>query len=268
MVAQILLTDKNHLKELLENIYKLYHSRDWIGSDPVAFLYDYNNLLDREIVALIAALMAYGQVGHIKKKVRFILDILGSSPYESLLKRSYLSERECLLKFKHRFTTGYQILCLLDGISAVLNRYGSIGNCFRNCWRNSGCDILSSVSCFRSNIGYALDNWGMFLPDPNKKGACKRWFLFLRWMVRKDKIDPGGWDFIKPSYLLVPLDVHMHRVALELGFTTRKSGDIKTVLEITKALSFFDPEDPVRYDFSLTRWSMEGFKGYEGYRIS
>ncbi len=251
----------------MEDIYRLYHSRDRVGNDPVSFLYDYKDLLDREIVALIAALMAYGQVGHIKKKVQFILDILGPSPYRTLLKKRYLSERNRLLGFKHRFTTGYQILCLFDGISSVLNRFSSIGNCFYNCWRDSGSDILSAVRRFRANIGYVLDNWGMFLPDPDKKGACKRWFLFLRWMVRNDEIDPGGWNFVKPSYLLVPLDVHMHKVALMLGFTSRKSGDIKTVLEITKALSFFDPEDPVRYDFSLTRWSMEGFRDYEGYRI-
>lgn len=45
----------------------------------------------------------------------------------------------------------------------------------------------------------------------------------------------------------------MHRVGLALGMTTRRQADLRTALEITGAFRKIAPEDPVRYDFSLTR---------------
>ena len=75
----------------------------------------------------------------------------------------------------------------------------------------------------------------------------------MRWMVREDNVDPGGWKRVSPSKLCVPLDTHMHRICLLLGLTARKNVDIKTALEITGAFHAIEPDDPVRYDFALTR---------------
>ncbi|MBW2650885.1 MAG: DUF2400 family protein, partial [Deltaproteobacteria bacterium] len=76
---------------------------------------------------------------------------------------------------------------------------------------------------------------------------------FLRWMVRRDDVDPGGWDDIPPSKLVIPLDTHMHRICLALGITKRKQANMKTALEITRSFQVIAPHDPVRYDFALTR---------------
>lgn len=84
----------------------------------------------------------------------------------------------------------------------------------------------------------------------------KRLNLFLRWMVRSDAVDPGGWSGIKPSQLLIPLDTHMHKISLLLGFTKRAQSDIKTVIEVTDALRKISPEDPIKYDFVLTRFGI------------
>ncbi len=253
-------SDKIQLKDLLEDIYRRYHSRDCIGDDPVVFPQSYENILDREVVALIAALMAYGRVSQIRMKVQKILKILGSFPYETLLSGNFKNKKNEILALKHRFTSGYQLFHLLQRLSDIIREHDSVGNFFERCWKEASFEVVYAIYLFRKHISCGLDNWGMFLPDPRKGGACKRWLLFLRWMVRRDEIDPGGWDFIKPSNLLIPLDVHMHRVALKLGFTVRKSSSMKTVFEITKALKCFDSHDPVRYDFSLTRWSMDNFR--------
>jgi uncharacterized protein (TIGR02757 family) len=77
-------------------------------------------------------------------------------------------------------------------------------------------------------------------------------FLFLRWMVRQDEIDPGGWN-IDPAKLIVPVDTHMLRITRRLGFTGRKQADLKTAVEISGVFRLFSPEDPAKYDFSLTR---------------
>lgn len=55
-------------------------------------------------------------------------------------------------------------------------------------------------------------------------------------MVRQDEVDPGGWDGVPASKLIVPLDVHMHRIARRLGLTKRNAADITTALEISRAL--------------------------------
>jgi uncharacterized protein (TIGR02757 family) len=72
-------------------------------------------------------------------------------------------------------------------------------------------------------------------------------------MVRRDDVDPGGWHCVVPSDLIVPLDTHMHTVGRRLGFTHRRQADLRTALEVTAGFRKICPEDPVRYDFSLTR---------------
>ena len=72
-------------------------------------------------------------------------------------------------------------------------------------------------------------------------------------MVRRDSVDPGGWENIAPSKLIVPLDVHMHRISLALGLTGRKQADLRTACDITGSFRKIMPSDPVRYDFCLTR---------------
>ncbi len=77
--------------------------------------------------------------------------------------------------------------------------------------------------------------------------------LFLRWMVRKDKVDPGGWEKVPLSKLIVPLDTHMHKISLALGLTIQKQANMRTALEITSGFKQYVPDDPVKYDFVLTR---------------
>ena len=72
-------------------------------------------------------------------------------------------------------------------------------------------------------------------------------------MVREDDVDPGGWSGIPASKLVIPLDVHMFNICRSLGITQRKQADMKTALEITDFFTTVEPEDPVKYDFALTR---------------
>jgi uncharacterized protein (TIGR02757 family) len=75
-------------------------------------------------------------------------------------------------------------------------------------------------------------------------------------MIRSDDVDPGGWNEIPSSKLIIPLDTHMYRFALKSGFTNRKSADLKTAVEITESFRKINPDDPVKYDFSLTRFGI------------
>ena len=75
-------------------------------------------------------------------------------------------------------------------------------------------------------------------------------------MIRKDRVDPGGWAGIPLSKLIIPLDTHMHRISLALNLTKRKQANMVTALEITAGFKRLVPDDPVKYDFALTRFGI------------
>ena len=94
------------------------------------------------------------------------------------------------------------------------------------------------------------------LPRPSKGSACKRMALFLRWMVRRDDVDPGGWHNVSPADLLIPLDTHMFNISSTLGLCSMKSASGKAAAEITRNFKDVSPDDPVKYDFALTRYGI------------
>ena len=75
-------------------------------------------------------------------------------------------------------------------------------------------------------------------------------------MGRHDEVDPGCWETITPEKLIIPLDIHMYFISKKLGFTNRKSANMKTALEITEAFGKINKKDPVKYDFALTRFGI------------
>lgn len=96
-------------------------------------------------------------------------------------------------------------------------------------------------------------------PDPRKGSACKRHHLFLRWMVRDgDGVDLGIWTALSPRELIVPLDTHMARMGRWMGLTRRRSADWRMAEEITAAFRDVCPDDPVKFDYALTRIGILG----------
>lgn len=110
----------------------------------------------------------------------------------------------------------------------------------------------------KARADLALGDADHLLADARGGSACKRLNLWLRWMVRSDRVDPGPWRSLvrkgpDPSHLLMPLDVHIARLGRCLGMTTRSTPGWSMAEEITSFLARFDSEDPVRYDFALCR---------------
>jgi len=240
--------------EKLERLYRQYNRRAYVHPDPLEFLYAYPDLRDREIVGLIASSLAYGRVAQILKSVGSVLNIMGPCPSDFLKAASPESLKEAYSDFRHRFADGENLAALLTGAKQVIGRYGSLHDCFLEGMNTTDTTVLPALSFFARKIaeGSAF-RCGHLIPLPERGSACKRLNLFLRWMVRKDAVDPGGWDHIPLSGLIVPLDVHLHRISLRLGMTARKQADMKTALEVTSGFKKVSPDDPVRYDFALTR---------------
>ncbi|MFP4053916.1 MAG: TIGR02757 family protein [Phycisphaerae bacterium] len=236
----------------MEALYRRYDDRRWVHPDPLEFLYRYEDVRDREIVALVASSLAYGRVKQILRSVETVLAELGPRP-GCLVASSRPGElRRRLADFRHRFDTGRQVTDMLLGARRLVWLYGSLEACFA---AGVGEDDPTLRPAMRRFVGL-LDprhRCGHLLPRPARGSACKRLWLMLRWLVRRDAVDPGGWNPAWRSRLVVPLDTHMHKIGLELGFTTRRSADFRTAVDITRSLAAFDAADPTKYDFALTR---------------
>jgi len=244
------------LKKPLERLYIRYSERRFVYPDPVGFLYPYAAVEDREIVGLIAALLAYGRVAQIHGSVARVLGCLGKpAAFVRTAERRDLEAR--FEGFTHRFTRGDDLVGLMWGMKRLLENHGSLGACFSQGVQSGDDTVIPALTVFARRLRQAArQDLNFLLPAPDKGSACKRLHLFLRWMVRSDRVDPGGWSFLSPSMLLVPMDTHMHRISLALKLTRRRQADLRTALDVTSAFRSLSPEDPVRYDFVLTRLGM------------
>ncbi len=245
------------IKDRLDDLYEQYNCREYITPDPLAFLYDYEDTRDREVVGLIASCLAYGRVEMIMSTVRQLLKGLEGHPFDWLYGAVEGDIRKLTRGFVYRFARESHLAALLLGIRQVIREVDSIEACFYHGMKT--CVHENEIIAGLAHLRHCLDpekRAGHLLADPLKNSACKRSFLFLRWMVRKDRVDPGGWDPCLAKNLIVPLDTHMYAIGKLLGFTCRKTQDMKTAMEITQGFGKMVPEDPVKYDFCLTRFGI------------
>ena len=237
----------------LELLYNKYNHPKWIHPDPLEFVLKYSDPLDQEIVALIASSLAYGRVQQILASVQSVIGPMGASPRQFILDTNEVHWAGLFRNFKHRFTTPDELIGLLKGIKNILEKYGTLNECFRTHLDREHTSVIPALGPFVRQLRNGSLSYHSLLPLPEKGSACKRLHLFLRWMIRKDSVDPGPWEGISPSLLVIPLDTHMYRICSRLGMTCRKSADSKCAIEITDNFREICPEDPVKYDFALSR---------------
>jgi len=243
------------LKKILDHIYNLYNQKKYVYPDPLAFLYEYNEKRDREIAGLVCACLAYGRVEMIMKTLGGVFEKMNSAPFEYITCSTRGEMERDFKGFRYRFADETNIVSLLWGIRKTLDRFSSLENCFYEGLYQNSDTIMPGLVFFSSSIS-EKGRAGHLVADPEKGSPCKRSMLFLRWMVREDEVDPGGWNKISPGLLIVPLDTHMHRIGKMLGFTGRRNADMKTAMEITSGFKKISEQDPVKYDFCLTRFGI------------
>ena len=249
------------MKTILETLYARYNRPQLVGTDPLHFVYQYHRRADREIVGLLAAELAYGRVGHIRKSLTGLFDRMGDSPFAFV--RNFDERKAARLRdFKHRFTTGDDISDLLMLLKTVLSRYGGIERFFVRGYNPGDSNITSALSKFcdtllntyaKTHDGRVPRGLSYLLPRTAAGSACKRLNLFLRWMVRNDRVDTGLWKAIDKAKLIVPVDVHMGRLCRMLGLYNRKTVSWSAAVRITESFAKIQPTDPVKYDFALSR---------------
>lgn len=244
-------------KAFLEKTYREMNRPEYIHPDPLEFVWRYNSAADREVVGLIAACLAYGNVNQILKSVEKVLAPMGKAPAAWLKKTPPAEIKKALAGFRHRFTTGAEMAVFLLNIRQALLEHGSLERLFLKGYDGSEPTVEQAlyrfIDAFNSRACAPT-----LTPCTALKSSFKRVNLFLRWMVRKDAVDPGVWTGVPPDKLLIPLDTHMRQVSMKMGITKRKDTSMKTAAEITAYFASLTPEDPVRYDFALTRAGIRG----------
>jgi uncharacterized protein (TIGR02757 family) len=242
--------------------------------DPIQIVQRYPRLDDREVVGFIAAGLAFGRVASVMASIETVCRVLGPAPARYVRRFDPRRDGAPFDGIVHRWTRGRDFVALLWILRTLLERHGSIERGVADGLAPGAADVGEAIERF-STEARAIDlhpAYGRRVPTrpgvcyffarPSTGSACKRLNLFLRWMVRRDAIDPGGWTAIRPSQLMVPLDTHTIRVGRCLRFTRRASPGWKMAAEITAALRRFDADDPVRFDFSLCHLSMMGACGW------
>lgn len=242
---------KPNLKEVLDSLYEKFGT-EYLSTDPLWFPHQYENPSDIETVAFISATFAYGNVTQIKKTLGLVLDCLGKKPSETIKNGNF---HNLFSGFKHRFHDQYDLLSLLTAIKETIGIEGSLERLFAS---KTNVSLQVKLSAFASILTQrAGKNRGKYfinlLPDSLRGSACKRLLMFLRWVVRKGPVDLGLWNALNPSELLIPLDTHITKISYAIGLSRSPSPSWKRAEEITSCLRRFCPEDPVRYDFALTR---------------
>jgi len=245
---------KDILKTRCEALYRQYNHPGLISPDPLEAVRTFPAKADREIAALIASSLAYGRVRTILRSVQAVLQRMQPSLKVFISTGSSPQFKTIFQTFRHRFTSGEDVAALMAGIQYILQSHGSLEACFMAHDKPVTPTVLPGLRGLLHTLRNATGQIpASLLPDPEKGSAMKRANLFMRWMVRRDDVDPGGWNRVSPARLIIPLDTHIFRVSRVLGLTKRKAADLKTALEITDAFRNICPEDPVRYDFTLSR---------------
>lgn len=222
-------SQKEHIRDLAGR----FNDPRWFTTDPIMFPRHFAGLLsegkaclqDVEIAALLAGHLAWGRREMIVRDSRRLLDEMQWEPYRYVMEGRYRKDPVSL----HRTIKWSEIALILSRLKDI--------------YRGASTIEQMSIAEIRTDI---------FGSNPDKNAACKKINMIRRWMVRDDGIvDLGVWKHTDKRSLLIPLDVHVGRSALQLGLTKRQSADMKTVMEITGALSEVFPDDPCLGDFAL-----------------
>lgn len=263
------------VKSVLDRLYAA-RSPLHLANDPLSFCHRYPDPVDQEVAAVIASAFAYGGIKIILRTLESIFAELGASPRRYIETFSPAKGLKTFSRFKHRFNDGRDLVALLWAIRSMTETAGSVNAFLLQFHDAAAQDVTGTLNGYSSAVR-SLDYRPVFgetvvptgsyfpflFPAPAAGSACKRLCMFLRWVVRPaDGIDLGIWHGVSPAQLVIPVDTHISRICSYLGFTSRSNADWRMATEITAALRRLDPNDPVKYDFSLAHLGIsEGCHG-------
>jgi len=249
------------IKTLLEEKLEFYRTPEFITNDPISIPHRFESKANQEIMGFFAATLAWGQRITIIRNCEKLIELMDGNPYDFLMNHQE-HDLNRFEGFVHRTFNTTDLLYFIHFLSRHYAEHDTLELLFLHPESEASGHVGPGLRAFHErffNSEFAPHRTRKHVATPDRKSACKRLNMFLRWMVREDDqgIDFGLWKAIKASQLICPLDTHVHRVALGLGLIKRKQADWQAALELTERLREFDPEDPVKYDYALFALGVE-----------
>lgn len=240
---------------LLREKYLLYNTPQFIKEDPISVPHRFTKAQDIEIAGLFAATFAWGNRKAIINSCTSLMNAMDNSPYEFIVQHTE-SDLKRLFFFKHRTFNTTDLLYFIHFLRTHYHSNVSLETAFASHITPISYNTERALRGFYDyffSLPEAPKRTKKHVSTPARKSACKRLNMFLRWMVRKDSngVDFGLWKNIQPHQLIIPLDVHVHRVALYLGLVNRRKADWQAALELTESLKHIDSNDPAKFDYAL-----------------
>ncbi len=243
------------LKAILDECVEQYNRPSFIENDPISIPHRFSRLQDIEIAGFWTAMLSWGQRKTIINKAEDLLRRMDGAPYDFMVNHLE-KDRAAFLDFVHRTFQATDTLYFLEFFQQFYRSHDSLEEAFLQNHAPEAANTGDALAGFQRQFFSLPDaprRTRKHVPSPESKSTCKRLNMFLRWMVRNDEkgVDFGLWRRINPAQLVIPLDVHVERIARRFGLLERKQTDWLAALELTERLRTFDPADPVKYDFAL-----------------
>ncbi len=259
--------DPRRLKAMgnaLEALEARYCEPRVLDLDPLSVPLGYSDPWDREVAAWVAAHFAYGRVAPMLNAIRAALAPLGPSPSQWLRTKNAAQARTLLARalegWVWRFHTSQDMvewLLTWKQLDGETRNQGLEAHLLPAVGQSAEEALSALVQRLRQELpaSYGIR---FSLPDPREGSACKRWRMFLRWMVREGWPDLGQWRAYPRDSLVIPLDTHVARTARLIGLSQRRALDGRMAQEITASLHLMDSSDPLRFDFALSHLGIMG----------
>lgn len=252
------MTIRNWLDEKAET----YNHPSFIASDPISVPHRFSKKQDIEIAGFFTAIMSWGQRKTIINKANELMNLMDNAPHQ-FITGHIARDRKKLNNFRHRTFQPDDVIYLTGVLQKYYKTNSSLEDAFAKHIKKDDIDVCSGLIGFHHSIfdqPHVIERTRKHIATPLRKSSCKRLNMYLRWMVRRDTrgVDFGIWNKISPNQLVIPLDLHVGRVARQLGLLTRKQNDWKAALELTERLKAYDKRDPVKYDFALFGGGVNG----------
>lgn len=240
------------LKVFLDKKVDYFNRPTFIEHDPICIPHRFSKKQDIEIAGFFAAIFAWGNRTTIINKATDLLQRMDNAPY-AFVQHHSPNDLKNLLGFKHRTFMDSDLLFLVDFFKQHYKQHNTLEIAFLpNQAQSTQQEKLEHFYNYIFSFDH-LRRTEKHISTPAKNSACKRINMYLRWMVRQDtsQVDFGIWKKMKPSELMIPLDVHVGRVAKNLGLMNNEKSNWKETVKLTNKLRQFDPADPIKYDFAL-----------------
>ncbi|HRD57395.1 MAG TPA: TIGR02757 family protein [Ferruginibacter sp.] len=246
---------ENKLQQFLNKKVKEYNVPSFIQNDPIYIPHQFSKKADIEIAGFFAAIFAWGSRTTIINKTKALMQLMDNAPHQFCVQHSD-NDLKKLLSFKHRTFNATDLLYFVSFFKDHYSRNPSLETAFTQWMSKDDEHVENALNGFYRyffSLPHVPARTLKHIACPAKKSACKRLSMYLRWMVRNDNagVDFGLWKNIHPSQLIIPLDLHVARVARHFKLIHRKQNDWETAVELTNSMKALDPKDPAKYDFAL-----------------